>query len=233
MFVIGFPRSGNTWLCYLLAYCLNSGYDDFDDPGIHPRDARTRNYVKGGLSHTSYEPTLGKILKTHCLDHSLLNGEKFIYAVRDARDVMLSYYHYRRSFISAQKQAETEDDREQSELTEFIKMNLPLWVTHVQDAIAFHGCLTVKYEDLNRDTEVVLMQTFERLSVTVDEKVIQQAVKMFSFSSMSGREKGTEDNRSFYRSGIVNGWEKHLSAHQLDLICAGAGNIMRELGYKI
>ena len=54
MYVVGYPKSGNTWLCYLLAYCLNSKYDDMDDPGTHPRNEYQRRHVKGGLKHVTY-----------------------------------------------------------------------------------------------------------------------------------------------------------------------------------
>jgi len=55
MYVFGYPKSGNTWLCYLLAYCLNTEYDDLDEPDIHPGDEYQRSFVKGGLAHCSYE----------------------------------------------------------------------------------------------------------------------------------------------------------------------------------
>ena len=55
MYVVGYPKSGNTWFCFLLAFCLNAEYDDLDAPGIHPTNEYQRRYVKGGLAHPSYQ----------------------------------------------------------------------------------------------------------------------------------------------------------------------------------
>jgi len=103
MYVVGYPKSGNTWFCYLLSYCLNAEFDDYDVPGVYPINESIRKCVNGKLKHKSYQGHLGKILKTHWLKPLHKTNEPIIYLVRDGRDVMVSYYHYEYGYKLSKK----------------------------------------------------------------------------------------------------------------------------------
>lgn len=68
MLVIGYPKSGNTWFCFLLAYCLNVPYDNLAAPGMHPRDEYQKSLVKGGLPHKSFMNITKGVWHTHEYD---------------------------------------------------------------------------------------------------------------------------------------------------------------------
>lgn len=248
MYVVGYPRSGNTWLSYLLAYCLNVEFDDNDAPGVHPRGERIRKLVKGGLPHISYADRFGKILKTHNINNGTLKSERFVYIVRDVRDVMISYYHFKHDFQASRLNSNQSRNsyshfinkfraglmQDQAETMEqFIASHLDLWCTHVRRAQQQSDCIMIHYEDLNQSTERTLLDLFHQLDVTIDRQVLTTALELFNFKTMSGREQGVTDNKSFCRSGMVNGWVGRLTPIELELIRSHAGHLMRQLGYDI
>jgi hypothetical protein len=248
MYVVGYPRSGNTWLSYLLAYCLNMEFDDNDNPGIHPRGEKIRNLVKGGLPHTSYANRFGKILKTHNINNRALQSEIFVYIVRDVRDVMISYYHFKHDFQASRlnsnrnrhsyshfiKEFRARFVQDQTETMEqFIVSHLDLWCKHVRRAQQQSDGLKIRYEDLNQSAEGTLIDLFHHLDVKIDRQVLMTALELFNFKTMSGREQGVTDNKSFCRSGMVNGWVGQLTPIELEYIRSHAGHLMRQLGYDI
>jgi hypothetical protein len=219
MYVIGYPRSGNTWICYMLSYCLNVEYDDYDAPGIHPSNPAERALVKGGHGHKSHSASLGGLYKTH--DTALMaSDEKRIYLVRDARDVMTSYYYYMKC-----------RDSGISGFDEFLQAHLPEWTAHTENACK--ADLIIRYEDMQSDTLGTLRSVFESLSADVDDAVIEECARLFSFENLSGRKKGDTLNTEFFRSGTVGDWVNTFSQTDLEYFKHTASAHMRKLGYEL
>jgi len=240
MLVVGYPKSGNTWFCYLLAYCLNAEYDDLDDPGVHPQSDYERQYVKGGLAHKSWQEQTGLILKTH-RKTVRPKGEPVVYLVRDGRDVLVSYFHYLQKFFPATFGRAVKGTiwsrlfrfgRPQHEFGGFLRCFAPKWADHVNYWLARNPDVLVRYEDLKKDPTCTLNTIFAGLGVEVAESVILEALDIFSFQKMSGRKEGAEDNKSFYRKGISGDWRNHFSAADLAYFDGKAARVMTELSYK-
>jgi hypothetical protein len=226
MYVVGYPRSGNTWLCYLLAYCLNAEYDDMDAPDVHPRNDYQRRYVKGSLSHQSFSSQAGRILKTHALQVRW-DGTPIVYIVRDGRDVMVSYYHYRYRM----GKDERSDEPNLPSFSEFLKRYVPEWMNHVSTWIGQEPRILVRYEDLLVIPEEILPSLFHRLGINVRGHVVGEAIETFSFRKLSRRNPGEEDPGSFFRKGVVGDWVKHFSDDDLHYFKETAGALMCDLNY--
>ena len=230
MYVVGYPKSGNTWFCYLLSYCLNAEYDTLEEPGIHPRNEYQRRYVKGGLEHPSYQAQVGKVLKIHSLQIKNQDNTPVVYLVRDGRDVMVSYYYYQNAFTqktvtqSLQKMVVIVQQLrklgmeklatflEHYTFSKFMRQNTLNWVNHVKAGIEKKPVAIVRYEDLKTNPEKTLEDLFMKLEVQVLPEIIQQAVATFSFERLSKRKAGEEDKNSFFRKGVVGDWKNHFSA---------------------
>ena len=249
MYVVGYPKSGNTWLCYLLAYCLNAEYDDLDAPGIHPRNEYQRRYVKGGLEHTSYQDKLGKVLKTHTLEIKNQDSTPVVYLVRDGRDVMVSYSYYKNSFtqksiswssyktilrqlyrLSIEKLTAVKKDWV---FSWFMRRHTLDWVNHIDTWMKKKPIAIVKYEDLKTIPEKTLEELMLKLGVQVDSEIIQQAVQIFKFENLSNRRTGEENKKSFYRKGIVGDWKNHFSSSDTAFFNKKASYILEILGYEL
>ncbi|MEE8574732.1 MAG: sulfotransferase domain-containing protein [Thermodesulfobacteriota bacterium] len=237
MLVIGFPKSGNTWFCYLLAYCLNVPYDNLAEPGQHPRDTWQRKLVKGGLSHTSHAGSIKDVLSTH--EVSALKdyaGEgATICLVRDGRDVMVSYYHYISNFLVEEQKrggAGKTDTNEPPDFTSFIKERCGEWKEHVEACLAESPDAILRYEDLHGAPEQTLKNIFQKLGTPVEGSVIEAALDEFNFKKFSGRERGEADNTNFFRKGIVGDWKNTFEETDREMFKQIAGELLIKLGYE-
>lgn len=248
MYVVGYPRSGNTWLCYLLAYCLNAEYDDLDDPGIHPKSEAQRRYVKGGLEHASYQEQVGRVLKTHALHLERQQDEPVVYLARDGRDVMVSYYFYKHDFArqaaawasrqgAAQRVLKALGIRRlasrlrNSSFSSFVRRYAPEWAQHARTWLDREPAAIVRYEDLHADAERALTDLLRALELQVSPQVVHEAVELFSFRRLSGRQQGQEKAGNFFRKGVVGDWEGHFSGADSAYFDRVAGDVLERLGY--
>ena len=247
MYVVGYPKSGNTWLCFLLAYCLNSEYDDLDAPGIHPTDEYQRRYVKGGFDRISYQTQIGKILKTHRQDLEEISlNDPVIYLTRDGRDVMVSYYFFKNTYFYAGNlpplkrllfQARgllNKNPKHQlgvQDFSCFLHQYTEEWVAHISTWLKRKPAAVIRYEDLKDNPQITLSQLFAQLDVQVSPKIIEEALHIFDFQQLSQRKEGEEDRKSFFRKGIVGDWQNHFSSQDLEFFNQKAGTVMSQLGY--
>src|SRR5690349_9920008 len=84
VFIASYPRSGSTWLRFILTDCLTSFHADFDNIN--------RAIPEIGLQSRAQQllPGNGRLIKTH--ERWRTEYRKAIYLVRDPRDVMLSNF---------------------------------------------------------------------------------------------------------------------------------------------
>ena len=252
MYVVGYPKSGNTWLCYLLAYCLNAEYDDLDAPGVHPQNEYQRRYVKGGLEHSSYQNQVGKVWKTHNLkiaEQEEIQAEPIVYLVRDGRDVMVSYYYYQNAFLAHSSSLKLKGNILQkfikaieakikgifnlksSPFFQFLSQHISEWVEHIETWQNKQPIAIVRYEDLKTHPEATLSNLLVKLNAEVSPEIIKDAITTFDFERLSQRQAGEENKTSFYRKGIVGDWKNHFSAQETALFKEKAGKILETLGY--
>ena len=89
IFLVSYPKSGNTWLRFLLAYCL------FDiEPGrvnFHNIENFIPDMYVNWPNRNLARP---RIIKSH--EKFTKNYPRVIYLYRDGRDVMVSYYYHSR-----------------------------------------------------------------------------------------------------------------------------------------
>ena len=248
MYVVGYPKSGNTWLCWLLAYCLNTRYEDVYDPALRPQQPHVRSHVEGGLPHPSFEDTLGKVLKTHRLDVGAGQDKRWCYIVRDGRDVMVSMYNFsyftRRPIRTYGLPLQSAKNlmwnlhrtlrsrfRRQS-FSDFAAAKGQDWSRHVRSALEQNPDAIVRYEDLRKNPDETLDLLLKKMGADVDPTVIRTAIETFDFSRITNRKPGEEDSKSFFRKGIVGDWKEWFKEESVrSRFKAVAGDVLDELGY--
>ena len=232
VFVASYPRSGSTWLRFLLFETLtrnDAGFDNVNrmipDVGMHG-------------AATSLLPNQGRLIKTH--EPYRPEYRRAVYVARDVRDVVLSEYAYQNALGRVQG---TFDDY----LNEFLRgtaTGYGSWQEHVHgwldSPLADRGdLLVVIYSDLRKDTQNRMEQILDFLGVSVERKIIANAIRNNEFQKMRAKEdrspqlgKSGDENRRFVRKGSVGGWREQLTPEQLERIEHKAGKMLARLGFE-
>lgn len=190
IFLVSFPRSGNTWLSFLIAHAIK----------IYCRSDREINFftvreVVPDIHHSRDLDALGpfgredlpRIIKSHASYNRYYN--RVILLVRDPRDVLPSYYRYlstRGAFAS---------DMSLSEMIRDAHYGVSAWIRHTESwycTSLWHGQIVslFRYEDFIKDAVTELGRLTNLLGIPLDEPDIRLAVEL----SSKDRMKSSEEN---------------------------------------
>ena len=235
-FIASYPRSGNTWLRFLMFEILATGSAGFEEV----------NHVVAevGLHGPAWPvlPGQGRLIKTH--EPYRKPYKKAVYLVRDVRDVVLSEFAYQKAL------GWIPDDFE-GFLHRFLRGEVNpfhAWHQHVSGWVdsplgSSSSFLLVKFEELRQNTNRVVTQVLDFLGVEVDPQTIENAIANNTVARMQEKEHQSpqlaatapkpnvgEESR-FIRSGSVGRWRNRLTDVQVELIEQHAGEVLARMGY--
>lgn len=242
IFITSYPKSGNTWVRFLIANMLYpDGSTDFMNLNQRVPDIYT---LPDNEMLSFAEP---RYLKSH--EYFDPRYPKVLYVVRDVRSVIISYRHH------LLKTGRISDD---VQIPEFVNRFLAgrldrygSWKENVLSWIKVRGddserFLLVRYEDLREEPHRMLSQMCDFLGSTLNDDAIEQVISWSAFDRMKLLEKAGIDPRSlnapskakssangFVRSGQTKNWQEALGASELDAIYADCGSLLEELGYEL
>lgn len=246
MFVVGYPKSGNSWICYLIARSTGAEFDDFDMPGVFPREQHLRDLLESPVAKAAKGSAIGSVQKTHAPASDGRIRKPIVYLVRDGRDVATSYYHYefaykpRLSAFESGIPLKMRIHRARWSLrTKFMRppfssyMNSKAeeWASHVRDWEARGWDALLRYEDMRAEPVETLMDLFGKLGLDVERTRVADAVDAFDFKKLSGRKAGEGENASFFRKGLVGDWRNQFSDDDAEEFHEIAGDILKRFGY--
>jgi hypothetical protein len=219
-----FPKSGGTWVGQMLGRALGVPFPRNHFPVLRP-----------------------SIMHGHYL--RLWGMKNVVVALRDGRDVMVSWYH-QQLIPHEWNQLQVQRSRRELKLEDYddVYGNLPVfieyaftrphdpsfsWSDFVRRWHPRKEAVHVHYENLRRDTagelrRVVLGLTGERLSLEEATAIAEE----FSFERQAGRRPGEENKRSFLRKGVVGDWRNHFSPEAREVFDRYAGEELILLGYE-
>jgi hypothetical protein len=245
IFQASYPRSGSTWLRFMLFQILTGA-----DPGFHSIQ-RTIPEID---EHRGVPPILpggGRLIKTH--EQYRKDYTRAVFLVRDVRDVLLSNFARATQFGLAQLVSKGDLG---SFLESFFKgkaLQQGSWQEHtrswLESPLASNGNLmVVRYEDLRKNPEQILGQLLQFLGITPDFQMIRKAIENNSLHQMRAKEDRARQTREqsnllspdekvgeegrFVRKGSVGGWREKLTNAQLKVIDQYAGDMLSALGYE-
>lgn len=229
LFLVSYPKSGNTWVRFILSNLLNDNPDKIVDfhtavefvpeVGVHLEQLNALQSPRIIKSHAPYVSEYPHV----------------VYLVRDVRDVYVSYYHYLRKSSSP--------DQSFSEFLRDETIWPCLWNDHVCSWVDRENVLVVRYEDLLQDTVEVVTQIlifWDKRSFSPEE--IEQAVAASSFDEMKKLErergrpfksrKAAQSASTFMRSGKRGDWRNWFDEDDKRFLWQRAGSVMQRLGYE-
>lgn len=229
VFFASYPRSGSTWLRFVLFESIAGQASGFGNVNESIPDVKEH---KTGLP---LMPNGGRLIKTHEVYHP--EYRKAVYLVRDPRDVALSEYAYQTALGLVNQP-----------LDEYLRVFLTKgvnpfasWSAHVQSwlsaPLSSEQLLVVKFEDLRRDTVAGVAEIIRFFGLTPNEAQIRDAVTNNSVERMKAKEKESPQRASkkgqFIRSGSVGGWRANLTEAQVAVVRDHATDLLNRLGYPL
>ncbi|MDH3376585.1 MAG: sulfotransferase [Gammaproteobacteria bacterium] len=161
----------------------------------------------------------------------LFPDSKYIYMIRDVRDVIVSAWFYNlavgsdqmlRQFVSIERYAVHVAKVWAAEVSSAMTLGRPLGNNYCE----------IQYENLWQNPEHEVGRLLEFLDVSTSDSVINECLGLTDFSKLSGgRPRGTENRSSFYRKGVVGDWKNHLDDTSIAEVKNHCGSLMSELGY--
>lgn len=237
IFLVSYPRSGNTWMRFLLGSLLYEERIDWNN---------FEEYIPDIYRNTDKELKKlqrPRVLKSHHPYDKRYN--KVIYLVRDVRDVLVSYYKFHLKF------GKIKDGYSLDEfIIDFVSGNLDdfgTWGENVEGWIGNrnkvkYGFLLIRYEDLLDDTYGEIIKVLEFLNCKVEKDKINDAIEWSSFSNMRKLENNQKDSQlfknadrdiKFVNKGKFGTWKNVLNSTQRNIIHNEYSDILVKLGYKI
>ena len=236
-FIVSYPRSGSTWLRFLVGNLISTepiSFKNIEDviPDIHVNSAR----------HIENIPR-PRLLKSH--EYFDSRYPKVVYLVRDPRDVVVSYYRYHlkvRRLEEGYPIAHYVD--------EFLNGSLEPWKSWQGNVASWleardgspHFLLT-RYEDLLDNTAAELARIAEFLGINAGPASLDRAVTLSSAQRMRELEqtqgaewvtiKGGREDIPFIGKGTSGQWKTALNETVVSGIESVCGSLMRRLGYQL
>lgn len=227
-FVGSYPRSGSTWLRFMLLEILAGESAGF---------SRTNEMLPDVGRHQTGAPVLpggGRLIKTH--EPFRPEYKKAIYLARDPRDVALSEFAYQKALGFAGNDFDIY-------LQRFLRGDVNPFGSWTNHAISWMEAadggrsevLLVCFEELKRNPVEELTRIADFLGVPVQPDKIRQAVANNSMDRMRQKEKADPQRASakgkFIRSGSAGGWRAVFTPEQSQLVQQHTSKILARLGY--
>lgn len=187
VFVVSFPKSGNTWLRFLIANAIKIKYKverDVNFFSIH--DILPDVHISSKI--VSQGPfgirELPRIIKSHTEFNPYYS--RVILLVRDPKDVVISFYHYLKNYKKIPA------DITMSEFIRDKKYGAPAWVEHTGSWLrsykAGYIVRVFRYEDLKDNTAKELGEIMNLIGISLTSDELTKAVELSSINVMKRSE---------------------------------------------
>jgi len=229
IFLASFPKSGNTWLRFLIANAIKPNTEiNFRNIDMIVPDVYSANATANSL-------TGQRFLKVH---HPYFEHyPKCVYVVRDIRDVMVSYFHYMKKLGQFNGTID-EFAKRYSELHDF-----GTWKQHIKSAIHFSKkhpgrILIIKYEDLLNDPRSALKKILEFTKINFTGN-IDEVIAKCSFAALKENENehGSQfmdiTRENFFRQGKMSTWKSELPEKSVFILEQENSEELNYFGYPL
>lgn len=230
-YVFSYPRSGSTWLRSILANVIDptTGADperrNAKIPGVSIRNAWDIHQLRSP-----------RLIKSHA--SFVKRVPRAVYLVRDGRDVLVSFYHYRVTRTGHGGEIDFPEF-----CRRYFRGDLgPRWHENVlswlEEGTSLMGdaLKVVRFEDFKSDVVGTVLDVSTFLGIEADRARVAAAVEQASLSRMRETERARQGelapDRTFYRGGKVGQWHEMLTGELADQFMRISRSALRAAGYQ-
>lgn len=255
VWLASYPRSGSTWVRFLLTAYISRREPSTDDvdrciPDLHGR----RNLL--------LDPLIDRWLavKTHLLFTTahpwVPQTERAVYLVRDPRDVVRSSLALQRALDQSEYRQTSDEEYARTFIRNlgdpaFRRQGFGTWPDHVRSWTndTPFPVLVVRYEDLRRDPQFELARILAFLGQTVDRAALMEAIRVCSIERLRAIERerkqivgppdrvlhgtlgGFERGHPFIGDGSTSGTIDAIAPASVAAFESAFGDALTESGY--
>jgi hypothetical protein len=231
IFIVGYPKSGNTWLQNVVA-SLVYGVDASLAPDSIIQDLVPDVHYK--RFYRRYATPM--YFKSHCRPRP--DYQNVIYLVRDGRDAMVSYYHYLKVLRGKRNLdiSYTEMLRDRVGLFEGCKWHehTEAWLANPYQA----RMLTIRYENMRSQPLQELRKLCDFINHPMDDENLGRIIHQTSVENMKAKEaKWGQNNpawpkdKAFVRRGQSGSFKDEMPAEVLEYFLQESQPALEKLGY--
>ena len=228
VFIVGYPKSGNTWFQDIVAGLAFGALPEFIPPLL------VQDLVPDVFAAPHYKRyATPMFFKSHALPTP--DYKRVVYLLRDGRDAMVSYYHHLAAV-----------EKEKIDFLEAVqtgKYFFPCkWHEHVQtwlDNPFGAKMIVIKYEDLKKNSAYELRRFCDFVELKRSPEFVQMIVEGTTFEKMRDKEikQGVGDSqwpkdKTFRRRGSVGSYKDEMPAEVLSAFLKDSGDTLRRCGYS-
>jgi len=226
-FIVSYPKSGNTWVRFLLANILKKNDETIDFYTVN-------KYVPEVFNHADIirNMTRPRLLKSHA--PYIPTYPRVIYIVRDGRDVYTSYYFHRLHQLP-----------QGIMFLEFLQRNdhYPcLWGEHVSSWLFRKNLpsqlLVTRYENLKTNCLEELKRMVKFIGIKSTRNQLSLAIEDSSYLRMKQleQERGRPKSKGpkvFVRKGQIGDWKNYWESKEKKIFKSREGHVLLKLGYEV
>jgi len=225
VFIVGYPKSGNTWFQDLITAVVYGVHPVFAPPAL--AQALVPDIHKQPYYRRFSTPMF---FKSHFRPRP--EYRRVVYLMRDGRDVLVSLYHYENAM------------RRPADLAQWVCNGHPSygkWHTHINAWLSNpHGAemIVIKYEDLKHNAAKELQRFCSFAGVKRDASFLETMVRETEFEKMQQRElqsgsgmRSFPRDKLFRRRGIVGSYKDEMPPAVLEEFMVDAGDTLKQFGY--
>jgi len=227
VFLVSFPKSGNTWLRNLVAGVIHGL-----DPELAPFEL-IADVIPGHRNHYYKRFCTPMYFKSHFLPQP--EYRRVVYILRDGRDAIVSNFHH----LAAVRGKEVDFLKVvQSTVSLFPHCK---WHEHVEAWLANPyqaQMLVIRYEDLKKDAVQELRRFCQFAGVERDDAFLATMAQKAAFNKMRQKEallgRGNPNwprDKFFVRRGEIGSYKDEMPPEVLEIFLNEAGETLRKLGY--
>jgi hypothetical protein len=229
VFIVGYPKSGNTWFQHLVSGVVYGVDARFSPPGL------ADDLVPDIHASTFYQRySTPMFFKSHVLPNP--DYRRVVYLLRDGRDAMVSFLHYEEAI--ARKKVDFLEM-----VTEGLEGYRCKWHEHV-DAWSRNRykaqMLIIKYEDLLSYPVEQLERFCRFVKLDRERSQLEAAAEASKFCHLRAKEarvgpcrNGWPTDRFFFRRGIIGSHRDEMPPDVLRAFLRISADTLRRNGYDI